>query len=329
MEYFFRFEQPWWLFILVPLVLVLIFLRRWWAVSVIYRHALVTTLKKKNYTSRHPFQTIFYCIRLASLIGLALLIAKPQFVDSRSNMLVEGIDIILTLDVSGSMQFQDFSDDKRSRFEVAKEEAIRFIHKRTNDALGLVLFGRDAISRCPLTHDKKILQELVGNLNLGDIDPDGTMLATGLITAINRLKNSQAKSKVIILLTDGEPSEGDMDPQAACEIAKKFNIKVYTIGIGSEKEEVFVHPLYGLVAKPKVNTGLLKRIARETGGSFFMAHNAQDMRAIYDTIDQLEKTKHESPLYSRYYDIYTSWSLVIFAILISQILLSTFIWFTI
>ena len=269
-----------------------------------------------------------YAIRLLCLALLALLIAKPQLVDRRSNMVVDGIDMMVVLDASGSMQFRDYSDDNRSRFDVAKDEAIRFIKKRMNDALGLVVFGKDAISRCPLTMDKKIVIDMVSSLQLGDIDPDGTMLATAVVTAINRLKNSHAKSKIMILLTDGEPSPGDMDFDAAIKIAKKFNVKVYAIGIGSEKDEIIMHPDFGLIAKPKVNVSLLKQIARETGGTFFMARNDRDMREIYDTIDCLEKTKHEAPLYSRYFDIYASFVLCIMMLLCLEQCLSCWIWFS-
>lgn len=329
MEYFIRFEYWWLLLILLPIIFVAILLRRLWYQPIIYRYSLGEALKEAHQESNHYAPRIFYVSRLITLVTLALLIAKPQLVDSRSNMIVEGIDIMLVLDASGSMQYQDYSDDSRSRFEVAKEEAIRFINKRKNDAIGLVLFAKDAISRCPLTYDKKILSEIVENLQLGDIDPDGTMLATGMVTAINRLKHSHAKSKIMILLTDGEPSEGDMDPMAACQIAKKFNIKVYTIGIGSTKEEVFMHPLYGFVAKPKVNEALLQKIARDTGGVFFMAHNAKDMREIYDTIDSLEKTKHETPLYTRYYDVYVPFALALLALMVFYITLSSYGWFSV
>ncbi len=329
MVYFFRFEYWWVLLGLIPVIFVVMIMRRLWYRQILYRYSLGASLKAAHKESHHQSQNIFYGVRFLTLFVLALLIAKPQLVDSHSNLIVEGIDIMLVLDVSGSMQFQDYSDDSRSRFEVAKEEAIRFINKRKNDALGLVLFGKDAVSRCPLTHDKKIMQEMVSSLKLGDIDPDGTMLATGMITAINRLKHSDAKSKVMILLTDGEPSEGDMDPVAACKIAKKFNIKVYTVGIGSSKEEVFMHPLYGFVAKPKVNEALLQKIARETGGTSFMAQNAKDMREIYNTIDSLERTKHETPLYSKYDDLYVPIALVLLVVNIIQVGLSSFRWFSI
>lgn len=329
MEYFLRFELWWLAGITVALVGAVVLYRYWYGTQVRYRHALGSSFKKHKQATRHPYQKIFYAVRFVTLLALALLIAKPQMVDSRSNIQIEGIDIVLALDASGSMQFQDYSDDDRSRFQVAKEEAIRFINKRINDAIGLVIFGKDAISRSPLTMDKNILNEMVRNLKIGDIDPDGTMLATAMVTGINRLKSSTAHSKIMILLTDGEPSDGDMDPGAACQIAKKLGIKIYTVGIGSEADELFMHPLYGMVSKPKVNVGLLKKIARETGGKFFMAHHAKEMRSIYDTIDTLEKTKHEAPLYSRFYDLFAPFVCALIALCAVELFVSSFMWFSI
>lgn len=328
MEYFFRFEHPWWAIISLAVVAAAIILRRLLHKPILFRYSLGTQLIADQKASTHPYAKILYFTNVVLFVALALLTGKPQLVDSRSNIIVDGVDIVLTLDVSGSMQLQDYSDDERSRFDIAKEEAIRFIQKRPNDAIGLVLFGNAALCRCPVTMDKKILTELLENLALGDIDPDATMLSTGLITAINRLKSSQSRSKVIILLTDGEPSPGDVDPRAAIEIAKKFGIKIYTIGIGSEKDETIYHPLFGgMIQKPKVNAALLKEIARETGGKFFMAHNDRDMRSIYDTIDRLERTKHESPLYSRYFDIYGWFALAVILVLISEQILAATVWF--
>lgn len=316
------------LFITVALLVCGIIFRYKFFKPIYYQYSLGAIFKIHKHASKHPYQKIFYAIRLVILVTLALLVAKPQLVDRRSNLIVEGIDIMLVLDASGSMDFQDYSDDHRSRFEVAKDEAIRFIKKRTNDLMGLVVFGKDAISRCPLTMDKKIVSDMVSSLQLGDIDPDGTMLATAVVTAINRLKNSQAKSKIMILLTDGEPSPGDMNFDAAIKIAKKLGIKVYAIGIGSEKDEIVMHPAFGLLSKPKVNTSLLKQIARETGGLFFMARNDRDMREIYDTIDGLERTKHEAPLYSRYFDVYASFVLLAMVLLFLEQYLSSLIWFS-
>lgn len=265
--------------------------------------------------------------RLLVLIVLVLLCAKPQLVDTRSSIIVEGIDIMLVMDVSGSMGYIDYEDDRRSRIEIAKDEAIRFIQKRTHDAIGLVIFGNEAVSRAPLTLDKPLLTSFVKTLDLGIINPDGTLLATALVTAANRLKHSKAASKVMILLTDGEPSEGDYDPQVALEIAKKLGIKIYTIGIGSDEERFMQHPFYGIVRAPKINSALLTRLAQETGGRFFIARNAKDMRTIYDTIDQLEKTKQETPIFSKYYDVFVPVIWLLIGLLLIPLCMATGRWF--
>jgi len=210
---------------------------------------------------------------------------------------------------------------------VAKSEAIRFIEKRHADAIGLVLFGKDTVSRCPITFDKQMLQNVVDELKIGVIDADGTMLITGIVTAANRLKHSESKSKVMIVLTDGEPSEGDMDPSIGIDVAKKLGIKIYTVGIGSEQDQVFMHPLYGIVTKHKVNKDLLTKIAHQTGGHYFLARNAGDMRRIYDTIDGLEKTKHEVPMFSLYYDLMIPFVAVIMILLLGELFFSTYVWF--
>lgn len=328
MNYFFiRFVYPWVPPVLIAIIVLAMVLRKKLCKPIIYRYSLGQTLKNNRVVSSHPHKKIMYCLRVLALILLAIVIGKPQYVDSRSKVPVSGIDIVVVLDASGSMQFQDYDDDNRSRFEVAKAEAIHFIEKREQDAIGLVLFGKDTLSRCPITFDKQLLVDVVDELKLGDIDPDGTMLITGMVTAANRLKHSKSKSKVMILLTDGEPSDGDMDPSVGIDVAKKLGIKVYTVGIGSEENQVYTHPVYGLFAKPKVNKDLLTHIARVTDGQFFMARNARGMRTIYDTIDQLEKTEHEVPIFSLYYDIFVPFIGAIVSICAVELLLSTFVWF--
>ena len=143
----------------------------------------------------------------------------------------------------------------------------------------------------------------------------------------NRLKASDAKSKIMILLTDGAPSETDTDPALAIQMAQKMGIKIYTIGIGSDQEQFFMHPVYGMVPKPVINKTLLSKIATQTGGQFFLASNAKDMRAIYDTIDTLEKTTHETSLYHNYLDIFIPFIWIILALLSIELLLSATIWF--
>jgi Ca-activated chloride channel family protein len=323
-----RCAHPWVIAILAAVIVLVMLMRRYAHKQVMYRYALGNAIKKNCVASAHIHKKVFYLLRLLVLVLLAIIIAKPQIVDSRSKVPVEGIDIVLVLDVSGSMQFKDYDDDDRSRFDVAKAEAIRFIEKRDHDALGLVLFGKDTVSRCPITFDKELLKEVVEELKLGVINSEGTMLITGIITAANRLKHSKSKSKVMIVLTDGEPSEGDMAPEVGIEIAKKLGIKIYTVGIGSEEERVFMHPIYGLVAQPKVNKELLTRIARETGGYYFIARNARDMRRIYDKIDALEKTEHEVPVFSLYYDLLIPFVVLIMSLIFFELILSTYVWFS-
>lgn len=329
MDYFVHFAQPLFLGLGLLALLIALALRIWITKTPIYVYPLADVLETQGWSSRHPFRKILSILRFVILSLLVLLIGKPQLVDSSSKVIVKGINIMIVLDVSGSMQFQDYSDDERSRFDVAQDEAIRFIKARTNDAMGLVLFGKDALPRCPLTTDKKMLTTIVQEAKIGIVNPEGTVLARAIISAANRLKNSKVKSNVMILLTDGEPSPEDIDPSIAIEIAKQLGIKIYTIGIGSDQERLIQHPLYGLAMLPKINSKLLETIAHQTGGQFFLARNAQDMRTVYDTIDTLEKTEYEAPLYNKYYDIFMPFVWVLFGLLILEILLTSTIWFSI
>jgi len=325
LEYFLRFYYASWLYFLIPMVVVIALLRVRWKKGTFYRYSLGDTLKKHKLSSRHQYKKIFFLMRFLSIIALAVLIAKPQLVDPRSNVLVEGIEIMHVLDMSGSMRLMDFENE--SRFDVAKKEAIRFIQKRDNDPIGLVIFGRDAISRCPITLDKNILRNIMRDLKIGIVNPQGTVLSTGILTAANRLKDSKSKNKVMILLTDGEPTENDVSPKIAIEVAKKLGIKIYTVGIGSDKQQYVRDPFYGVVPMPKVNSKLLKKISKETDGKFFMAKNKKDMRNIYEIIDKLEKTEHETNIYSKYFDIFMPFLWAIFVVLLLEIFLASFIWF--
>lgn len=244
-------------------------------------------------------------LRGITLGGLLLLTARPQLVDRHSKINVEGIDIMMVLDVSGSMQLFDDINDPRTRIDVAKEEAVNFIKKRDNDPIGIVLFGNQALSRCPLTLDKNMLVQLIDETSLGLIDPDGTMLSRGLVMALNRLKKSTAASKIIIMLTDGEPTPGDLDPNIAIQLAQKYHVKMYTIGIGNEEGAYFRHPIFGVQMVPSgLNKNLLYALAEKTGGKFFEARKPADLATIYATIDALEKTQYETDVYHNYYDIF-------------------------
>jgi Ca-activated chloride channel family protein len=262
---------------------------------------------------------------------MIILMGKPQFVDQKTKMSVEGIDIILALDVSGSMQLFDDLDDRRSRWEVAQTEAVRFINKRENDAVGLVIFGRYAITRCPLTVDKNLLKDIIEDLYIGSTSsdmPNGTMLFQGIVASVRRLQASQAKSKIIVLLTDGEPSPGDFSYEDAMSVAQQVGVKIYTIGVGGEHGGLIDDPFYGLQsANIKMNKFLLQKIAEQTGGQFFEAKNPADVKQIYDKINALERTEHEIDIYNKYYDYFLPFLWAVFYMLLLELFLRAFVWF--
>jgi len=327
-EYVLRFANISVLFFLVPAVLLFAGLRIWWYKRTTYRYSLGSELKAHRFVSTHKHRSVFFLLRFFLLFGLALSMGRPQFVDPKSNVLVEGIDMMVVLDVSGSMAAQDYGAESISRIEAAKQEAIRFIEKRVHDPIGLVIFGNDAVSRCPITADKDILISIVKELQIGSIDHRGTVLSIAMLTAANRLKDSKSKNKIMIVLTDGEPTPGDVDPEKAAEVAKRMGIKIYTIGIGSTEGKVVHHPLWGrVVQRAGVNKKLLTEIAQKTGGKFFLAENQNDMRAVYDAIDSLETTEYETDIFSRYYELFSFIAWVLLAFLFLEILLSSLIWF--
>ena len=282
-------------------------------------------LAQRNYLGR----LILVGLRFASLLLLVLAMGRPQLVDPHSRIRAKGIDLVLALDVSYSMQSFDDLDHPKSRIEIAKEEAQKFVAQRSNDLIGIVIFARQAFSRCPLILDQAILKNLIDNLQIGQIEPSATMLTIGLMTAINRLKHSNSSSKAIILLTDGQPSLGDLDPKVAIEIAKKLNIKVYTVGIGSVAGGYFEHPLVGVMKMPgdSYNPKLLQQLAQETGGKFFQAHNQAEMQAAYDQINQLEKTERVAPVYAKKTELFGWCLLGALGLLLVELVLSYSVWF--
>lgn len=268
------------------------------------------------------------CMRTLICIGLVLLIARPQKIDEQSKVMVEGIDIMLVLDVSLSMQFFDDLKTEKSRLAIAKEEAINFLKKRENDPIGIVFFGNQAISRCPATLDKTVLEDIIKNYELGEIDGTGTVLTQGIVTALNRLRKSDASSKVIIMLTDGMPSENDLPPEYAITLAKKYGVKIYTIGIGGSQGGFIRHPQTGSVipARTGLNQHLLQVIAQETGGRAFLATNQKDLQTIYQRIDQLEKKEYETDVYKKYYDIFIPFLWILFILMSAEFVLTTLVW---
>ena len=245
-------------------------------------------------------------LRFFILLLFITALARPVQPLSEKDFETQGIDIVLSLDISGSMLAEDFKPE--NRLFVAKEEAKKFVNGRQNDRIGLVIFAKKAYSQCPLTLDYKILNSLIDDVQIGLIE-DGTAVGMGLATAVNRLKKSNAKSKVIILLTDGDNNAGNIDPITAAELAHTFGIKVYTIcvGRGGLVDFPVMDPLFGkryVQVQMDVDEFVLKRISDITGGKFFRARDAESLKEIYATISKLEKTEIKVHLYKSYNELF-------------------------
>jgi Ca-activated chloride channel homolog len=242
---------------------------------------------------KSSFRHLPFVCRILSLCFLIVALANPQTKNDEQHAEGEGIDIMLCLDVSGSMTAQDLLPN---RLEAAKNVAIDFVNKRKNDRIGIVIFSGESFTQCPLTSDHGILVTAIQNIHSGLL-LDGTAIGDGLGTGVDRLRSSKAKSKIIVLLTDGENNGGLIDPKTAKEIAKSFGIKVYTIGVGTDGEaERPTQTAMGLeVQKIRVSIDekLLKEIAGQTGGKYFRAKDNEGLKNIYTTIDTLEKSKVE------------------------------------
>lgn len=316
------------LYVLVPVFCALLVYRLWFFRPPRYIFPFAGKLARDGAARNGFYKHILFFLRTCFLAGLLFLIARPQWVDENSRVNVKGVDIVLAIDVSGSMQLFDDLGDRRTRIEVAREEAIRFIEKRLDDPIGVVIFAKDVLTRCPLTLDKIILKELVGSLELGLIDENATSLGTGLATAVSRLRTSKAKSRIIVLLTDGAPTPPErIDVSVAMNLAQQAGIKVYTIGIGNEKGGYINHPFFGIrqVAEQSLNVGLLQKIADTTGGKFFKANKPSDMRTIYDTIDRLEKTEYETNIFHNYYEAFLSYIWWVVLLFVAELLLRFFV----
>jgi len=229
-------------------------------------------------------------LRLLALSVFIVAMARPQSTSRSQDINSEGIDIVLCIDISGSMLAEDF---KPNRIEASKKVALDFIAGRENDRIALVIFSGEAFTQCPLTTDHSVLKNLFKDINSGML-VDGTAIGEGLATAVNRIKESKAKSKVVILLTDGVNNAGSVDPLTAGEIAKKFGIKVYTVGVGTNGFAPYpVKTPFGIQYQSmevQIDEDILRQIAQETGGKYFRATDNNKLKQIYDEIDRMEKT---------------------------------------
>jgi Ca-activated chloride channel family protein len=313
------FAQPWFfaLFVLIPVLL-------YWYVAknnlqqgaIVISDAGARGLSSWKTTMRHlPF-----VLRLLALASIIIALARPQTKNDLQQADGEGVDIVLCIDVSGSMTAQDFQPN---RLEAAKAVAEDFVNRRTADRIGVVIFAGESFTQCPITTDHRVLLSAIENIHNGLLI-DGTAIGSGLGTGVDRLRDSKSKSKIIILLTDGENNGGLIDPKTAKEIAKTFGIKVYTIGVGTDGyAQQPVNTAMGVQmqsTKVEIDEKLLQEIASETGGKYFRAKDNDGLAKIYTEIDNLEKSKVEISTLTRYTEKFFPFVMAALALLLLEVI---------
>lgn len=316
------FATPWafLLLLLAPLVWWLWYKRR----DKRYPHIRMSTLEAVKNSSNWKvwMRKSLVWMRALALLALVVALARPQLTEQEESIKAEGISIALAMDLSSSMLAQDF---KPNRLEESKRVAIDFVKKRPYDSIAIVAFAGEAYTLCPLTTDYNMVRTHLAGLACGTLT-DGTAIGQGLATAINRIKDSKIKSKVIILLTDGVNTAGYLSPDRAAQIAKEFGIKVYTIGVGSRGEALtpvskdrFGRYRYG-VATVEIDENLLQQIAQLTDGKYFRATSAEELEGIYEQIDQLEKTEIEVTVIKRYQEKFRFFALIAAFLLLLELI---------
>lgn len=269
------------------------------------------------YRARH----ILLVLRVLILSLLCVALARPQYGEAIEDVTTQGVDIVLVLDLSTSMKIMDFKP--QNRLFVAKRTIENFILGRRNDRIGLVVFAGQAFTQCPLTLDYGVLIQFLRKADFGMMD-DGTAIGTGILTGLNRLRSSTAKSKVMVMLTDGENNAGEVDPVTAAKAAAALGIKIYTIGVGKQGEQPMEmeDPIFGkrIVSVPtKIDEPMMRTIASLTGGEYYRAQDPKGLEEIYSTIDLLEKTEVTSSSYYRYHELFRNLLILALALLLLEI----------
>jgi Ca-activated chloride channel family protein len=307
------------LFLLIPLIIWYVWKDR--EANAAIRFSTLKGFSGAGRTAKYWLRHILFAVRLIILSLIIVVLARPQSVNKWQDVNTEGIDIIIALDISGSMLAQDFRPD---RLEASKAVAIEFVSGRPTDRIGLVVYSAESFTQCPLTTDHAVLINLFHDIKSGMIE-DGTAIGMGLANAVSRLKDSKAKSKVIILLTDGVNNRGSIAPLTAAEIARTFNIRVYTIGVGTQgTAPAPVQTPYGVQIRQvpvEIDEQILQQIAQVTDGKYFRATNNQKLIEIYKEIDQMEKSKIDVREYSRKEEEYLAYGLVAVILLLFEIII--------
>ena len=309
-------EYFWFLLIIVPIIL---FIYKFFNKTQAIINISSTSIFGKKSLFWIRFKYFLILLKIFAIIFLIIALSRPQTVDVSSQRIInKGIDIIMTIDISSSMLAQDL---KPNRLNALKKVASSFIENRVNDRIGLVLYAGESYTKTPITSDKSIVKKSLSEIAYDGVIEDGTAIGMGLATSVNRLKESKAKSKVIILLTDGVNNSGFIDPKIATELAREFQIKTYTIGLGSNgsaRAPIGILPngdfQYGLT-KVEIDELLLKEIANKTGGLYFRATDARRLQEIYDEINKLEKTEIEEMKFYNYNEKYRIFAIISLTIL--------------
>lgn len=314
-----------WLLLLIPAY----WLYYWLSLKSQYPQITFSSLQPIKNSSRTFKEYLIHlpiAVRSAAIFLLIVAIARPQTTMSKEKISTQGIDIVLAIDISSSMLARDFSPN---RLKAATKVAKEFIEGRPNDRIGLVVFAGESFTQCPITTDHNVLFDALSGLESGLIE-DGTAIGMGLATAADRLKDSESKSKVVILLTDGENNEGVIDPKTAAEIASSLNIRVYTIGVGTEGTAPY--PMKDRTGRTRlqnvkvtIDEELLKYIADLTGVSYYRATNDGKLKEIFSEIDRLEKNRIEISSFKRYTEEFYPLALAAFGLLIIEQLLNLLI----
>lgn len=313
-----------WLFLLLPLAI------GWYIWKRKQQSATLTISTLQGFKAAPSLlaklKPVLFALRLLALSAMIVALARPRSVDvSSKTKTTRGIDIVMAMDVSGSMLAKDL---KPNRLEALKEVAETFVDNRPNDRIGLVVYAGESYTKTPVTSDKELVKQAIESVEYDDsVLQDGTGIGVGLATAINRLKESKAKSRIIILLTDGVNNSGFIDPRMAADIAKEYGIKVYTIGIGTNGNAEFPYAktadgrfLYQMM-KVEIDEGLMKEIAKKTDGRYFRATSNSKLKAIYDEINKLETTEINEMKFYNYDEKYRPWVLAALGLLLVEVLL--------
>jgi Ca-activated chloride channel family protein len=312
-----------WLFLLLPIAIAWLFWKRKEQTATL-KISSVRGFKATNsiLPKLKPYLNV---LRLLALSSLIIALARPRTVDiSNQTKTTKGIDIVMAIDLSSSMLARDL---KPNRMEALKKVAYNFVENRLNDRIGIVVYAGEAYTKTPVTSDKAIVQEAINDIKFDNVLQDGTGIGMGLTTAVNRLKESKAKSKIIILLTDGVNNSGFIEPETASEIAKEYGIKVYTIGIGTNGMAEFPYaygPNGGFLYKMlpvEIDQELMKTIAKNTGGKYFRANSNSKLESIYNEINKLETTEIQELKYYDYDEKYRPFVWIAGILLLIEILL--------